>query len=525
MTLESVVLAAYFGCLVVLSVYGAHRYHIIRLYRRHRGDVPEPRGRFADAPRVTVQLPVYNELYVVERLIRSVCALRHPRERLEIQVLDDSTDETSDVAARLCAEYRERGFDIRHLRRSDRTGFKAGALREGLATAKGEFLAIFDADFIPAPDTLERTLPHFTDPSVGMVQTRWGHVNRAYSLLTHIQAMYLDGHFVLEHTARNRSGKFFNFNGTAGVWRRACVESAGGWQFDTLTEDLDLSYRAQLAGWRFVFLKDVVSPAEVPVEMTAFKSQQHRWAKGSIQTCKKLLPRIWRAPVPAGVKIEATFHLTANFAYLLVLLMSVLMLPTVVYRAGIESTLVGAAFDLSLMLAATVSVGWFYAFAQREIDSRWHERLWQLPFALALGIGLSINNAKAVVEALLGHESSFKRTPKYAVTATSDVTWARKKYSSLPSLLPFVELAFAGYFAAIVRFAADEGLWFTAAFLLLFVYGYLYVGLLSLFQRRFHGGLFAAGEAEPAGAAGVALPVTVSPSVAAESAAPAAAAR
>lgn len=497
MTLESAVLATYFGCLVVLSVYGAHRFHIIRLYRRHRHDAPEPRSRFESLPLVTVQLPIYNELYVVERLVRSVCALRYPRERLEIQVLDDSTDETSELAAALCAEYRARGYDISHVRRSTREGFKAGALREGFAAARGEFIAIFDADFVPAPDTLERTIHHFTDRRVGMVQTRWGHVNRAYSLLTHIQAMYLDGHFVLEHTARNRSGKFFNFNGTAGVWRRECIESAGGWQHDTLTEDLDLSYRAQLAGWRFVFLKDVVSPAEVPVEMSAFKSQQHRWAKGSIQTCRKLLPTIWRAPVPLGVKIEATFHLTANFAYLLVVLMSALMLPTVVYRAAIESGLFGFVFDASLMMAATVSVGWFYAFAQREIDARWRERLWQLPFALSLGIGLSLNNAKAVVEALVGHESSFRRTPKYAVTAPTDSSWATKKYSSLPSLLPFAELAFAGYFVAIVAFALGERLWFTAAFLLLFVFGFLYVGLLSLFQRRFTGGLFEAG-AEPA---------------------------
>ncbi len=487
MPIESAVVGTYFACLCVLSIYGAHRYHIIRLYRRHRKDVPVPKARFESPPAVTVQLPIFNELYVVERLVRSVCAIRWPKDRLEIQILDDSTDETSEVAARLCDEYRARGFDIHHLRRTHRDGFKAGALREGFARSKGDLIAIFDADFMPEPDLLEKTVDHFTDDDVGMVQTRWGHVNRSYSLLTHLEAMYLDGHFVLEHTARQRSGRFFNFNGTAGIWRRACITDAGGWQHDTLTEDLDLSYRAQLRGWKFVFLKDVVSPGEVPVEMTAFKSQQHRWAKGSIQTGRKILPAIWRSRVPLAVKVEATFHLTANFAYLLVVLMSLLMLPTVAFRARIESGLWGFLFDASLMMAATVSVGWFYAFAQREIDSRWRERLWQLPFALSLGIGLSLNNARAVIEALAGHGSTFRRTPKYAVTEPSDTSWARKKYASGRSLLPVLELAFAAYFAVIVGYALGQRLWFTAAFLLIFLFGFLYVGLLSVIQRNFVG--------------------------------------
>src|SRR5262249_14633961 len=264
-------------------------------------------------PRVTVQLPLYNEMYVVERLLESVCAIDYPRDLLEIQVLDDSTDETQAIASAAVARYREKGFDVQYLHRDERTGYKAGALDAGLQSAKGEFVLIFDADFIAPPEVLRTTLGHFADPRVGMVQVRWGHINREYSLLTQVQSVLLDGHFVLEHGGRNRAGRFFNFNGTAGVWRPTGSEDAGGWQHGTLTEDRDLSYRAQMRGWRFVFVQDVVSPAEVPVEMNAFKSQQHRWAKGSIQTCRKLLPRILASPLPLPIKVEAAFHLTANF--------------------------------------------------------------------------------------------------------------------------------------------------------------------------------------------------------------------
>jgi len=290
---ETLILVLYFFVLSILAIYGWHRYYLVYLYTKHKDQAPVAPCELPNLPRVTVQLPIFNEMYVADRLIDAVCELDYPSDLLEIQVLDDSTDETTSIAALAVRRHAARGADIRYLHRVDRTGYKAGALEAGLAEATGEFIAIFDADFIPPKDFLKRTLPYFgTDSRIGMVQARWGHINQDYSLLTKIQSILLDAHFVLEHGARNRSGCFFNFNGTAGVWRREAIGSAGGWQHDTLTEDLDLSYRAQLAGWRFVFLPDVVSPAEVPVEMNSFKSQQHRWAKGSIQTCMKLLPRI-----------------------------------------------------------------------------------------------------------------------------------------------------------------------------------------------------------------------------------------
>ena len=330
--IETLTLAVYFFVLVILAVYGWHRYYLVYLYRKHRDRRPAPLGTFETLPRVTVQLPIYNEMYVAERLIAAVCRLDYPRELLEIQVLDDSVDETTAVAERAVRRHAAAGIHITCLHRANRTGYKAGALEAGLHVAAGEYVAIFDADFIPSPDFLRRSIQFFTDPKVAMVQARWGHINEDYSLLTKIQSILLDGHFVLEHGSRSRAGLFFNFNGTAGIWRRSAIEDAGGWQHDTLTEDLDLSYRAQLRGWQFVFLQDLIAPAELPVEMNAFKTQQHRWAKGSIQTCRKVLPHVLRSNLPLGVKAEACFHLTANFNYLLMGVLSLLLAPSMVIR-------------------------------------------------------------------------------------------------------------------------------------------------------------------------------------------------
>src|SRR3954463_3729039 len=318
----------YLAVLFGLSAYGIHRYFIIYLFLKHRNQQPKPAGHFQQLPKVTMQLPIFNEVYVVERLLRAVSNLDYPKDLLQIQVLDDSTDDTRDITAACAAELRGRGFNVSHIHRADRTGFKAGTLAVGLEAAEGEFVCILDADFVPNPDLLKRTIHFFTDPNVGMIQTRWGHLNRGYSLLTRVQAMFLDGHLLLEQTARSRSGRFFNFNGTAGLWRRSCIDQAGGWQHDTLTEDLDLSYRAQLAGWKFIFLPDVITPAELPVDMNGFKSQQHRWTKGSIQTCKKLLPTVWRSKLPMPIKLEATGHLVSNFAYLLLACLCVLLHPS-----------------------------------------------------------------------------------------------------------------------------------------------------------------------------------------------------
>ena len=480
--LEYAILGAYFLTLVILAIFGLHRYVMVYLYYRHRDQRALPVPLPDQLPRVTVQLPLYNEMYVVDRLLESVTAIRYPRELLEIQVLDDSTDETRAIASAAVARYAEQGYDIQYLHRQHREGYKAGALDAGLQTAKGEFILIFDADFIAPPDILEKTLGHFTDPGVGMVQVRWGHINREYSLLTQVQSVLLDGHFILEHGGRNRSGRFFNFNGTAGVWRRDVIQDAGGWQHDTLTEDLDLSYRAQMKGWRFVFVQDVVSPAEVPVEMNAFKSQQHRWAKGSIQTCKKLLPRILASTQPLHIKTEAAFHLTANFAYPLMIVLSLLMFPAMVirYNMGFYEMMI---VDVPLFLGATMSVCSFYLMSQREVfGDGWRSRIRYLPAVLAVGIGISVNNAKAVLEALLGIQSEFTRTPKYRVEGASD-EWKQKRYRGNVTLVPFIELLLGVYFSLMAWYAVTNGIYGTLPFIFLFQAGFLYSAFLSLFEN------------------------------------------
>ncbi|HET7291352.1 MAG TPA: cellulose synthase family protein [Vicinamibacteria bacterium] len=479
--LELAVLGLYFLTLVLLSVFGLHRYVMVYLYFRHQDRRAQAAPLPPKLPRVTVQLPLYNEMYVVERLLASVAGIHYPKSLLEIQILDDSTDETAAIAREAVERYRARGFDIHYLHRPERTGFKAGALEAGLRVAKGEFVLIFDADFVAPVDILEKTLGHFADPEVGMVQARWGHVNRDYSLLTQVQSVLLDGHFILEHGGRNRGGRFFNFNGTAGIWRRTAIEDAGGWQHDTLTEDLDLSYRAQLKGWRFVFVQDVVSPAEIPVEMNSFKSQQHRWAKGSVQTCRKLLPRLLASDLPLPIKVEAAFHLTANFAYPLMVLLSLLMFPAMVirYDMGLYEMMI---VDVPLFLGATMSVCSFYLMSQREVfGGAWRSRIKYLPAVLSVGIGLSVNNAKAVIEALLGRPSEFVRTPKHRVE-TQDEDWTTRRYRGNASFVPFAELVLAAYFGAMAYYAVVNGIVGTLPFVLLFLFGFLYSGAMSLFQ-------------------------------------------
>jgi cellulose synthase/poly-beta-1,6-N-acetylglucosamine synthase-like glycosyltransferase len=479
---EVLFLATYFAVLVVLSIYGSHRYVMAYLFYKYKGNLPAPKGKFARLPRVTIQLPVFNEMYVVERLIDAVARIRYPRHLLEIQVLDDSTDETQGIARARVSRLREQGLDISYVHRENRRGYKAGALQDGLTVARGELIAVFDADFVPTPEFLLRSVHFFTDPKIGMVQVRWDHLNRDYSHLTQAQAIFLDGHFVIEHTARNRSGRFFNFNGTAGVWRRQTIEDAGGWQHDTLTEDLDLSYRAQLAGWQFVYLPEVVSPAEVPVEMNAFKSQQHRWAKGSIQTARKLLPRILSSDLPRAVKVEAFFHLTANFTYPLMILLTVLMPVSMVirFKHGWYEVLL---LDLPFFWTATMSVVLFYIASQREIGMPWWKRVKYLPFIMALGIGMCVNQSKAVIEALVGYETGFTRTPKTGMQGR-DRTWLRLRYRTLLTAQPLLELALGAYLTSAIWFALDKGVYFSLPFLLLFQWGFFYVGLVSLLQGR-----------------------------------------
>jgi len=482
MPAETLILVAYFFILSILGMYGWHRYYIVYQYTKYRHREPGPPPAVDDWPVVTVQLPIFNEMYVVDRLIDAVCRLDYPADRLEIQVLDDSTDETREIAARAVARQEAAGFDIRHLHRTDRTGYKAGALAAGLEQARGEFVAVFDADFVPPRDFLVRTVPYLAaDSRLGLVQARWGHLNPSYSLLTQVQSILLDGHFVLEHGARNRSGCFFNFNGTSGVWRRAAIMDAGGWQHDTLTEDLDLSYRAQLRGWRFLFLPGLVTPAELPVEMNAFKSQQHRWAKGSIQTCRKLLPLLLQADLPLRVRAEAFFHLTANFNYVLMVLLSALMFPAMVYRYSMgwnEMLLI----DVPLFLAATVSVVNFYLMSQREAYPDWRTRVKFLPAVLAVGIGLAVNNTRAVIEGLFGAPGEFKRTPKYGIERAGRGRQHRRYAESMP-VQPLIEVAFGLYFTASVIYALAHGIYGTLPFLMLFQFGYLYTGLVSIVQQ------------------------------------------
>jgi len=480
-------LIPYFIVLIILAAYGAHRYWLVYLYYKHKKNkTTTPAAYFEELPRVTVQLPIFNEQYVVDRLLDAVCKLDYPREKLDIQLLDDSTDETIEVARTLVERYATLGHPVSYLHRDNRRGFKAGALEEGLKPAKGEFVAIFDADFVPPPDFLLKCIHHFTDPRIGMVQTRWTHINRNYSLLTEVEAILLDGHFVLEHSGRARSGVFFNFNGTAGMWRRIAIEQAGGWQHDTLTEDTDLSYRAQLKGWKFLYLQDVECPAELPVEMTAFKTQQARWAKGLIQVSKKILPRVLISDVPRSVKIEAWYHLTANLSYPLMIVLSVLLLPAMVirfYQGWFQMVYI----DLPLFMASTFSISSFYLVSQKELFPKtWLRTFLYLPFLMALGIGLTITNTRAVLEALAGKQTAFARTPKYRVESKKD-TVAAAKYRKRLGWVPWLELLVGTYFALTVYYAIDNENYITVPFLLLFVIGYWCTGLMSLLQGRFAG--------------------------------------
>lgn len=473
-------LVVYFFILITVFIYASHRYYMVYLYYRHQKDRPVLKNRLDKLPRVTVQLPVYNEMYVVKRLIAASCEIDYPRELLDIQVLDDSTDETREITRKCVEEFSAKGFDISYIYRENREGYKGGALENGLKYAKGEFVVVFDADFVPQRDILEKTIHFFADKSVGMVQTRWSYLNRGYSFITKIQAIMLDGHFVIEHTARNWSGRFFNFNGTAGVWRKEAITSAGGWQNDTLTEDLDLSYRSQLKGWKFIFLKDELTPSEIPVEINGFKSQQHRWAKGSIQTAKKILPAILKSDLPLKVKVEAFFHLTNNMSYLLMLVLSVLIYPSMVARINIGWFRMLVA-DVPFLLFATVGISFFYICSQREAYKDWKSRIMYLPMLMSLGIGLSVNNSKAVLGAIFNKKTEFKRTPKYNIEKKKDM-WLGKKYKGEINLLVLMELFLGIYFTFNIYFAFINKIYVSIPFLMMFQMGYFYVAFLSIFQ-------------------------------------------
>ncbi|HEX4965131.1 MAG TPA: glycosyltransferase [Thermoanaerobaculia bacterium] len=473
-------LAIYYSVLAVLSFYGLHRLWMVMLYLRTRkrlARMPEPPSDPQSWPVVTVQLPLYNEMYVAERLIDAVCAIDYPAGRLEIQVLDDSTDETTEIVARVVAAHREKGVDVHHIHRTDRTGFKAGALVGGLAQARGELLAIFDADFVPNPDFLRRAVPFFADPGLGMVQGRWAHINRSYSLLTRVEAILLDGHFMIEHRARNRTGCFFNFNGTAGIWRREAIESSGGWEHDTLTEDLDLSYRAQLKGWRFLYLPELTVPSELPVDASGFKSQQYRWAKGAVQTGRKLIGQVIAAPLPLRIKLEALIHLTNNVSYPLMVVLAALIFPAMVLRRG-TSTEMLLLVDLPMFLSATASVLTFYLMSQVAAGPGWSKEIRFLPALMAVGIGLSLNNARAVMSGFFHDGGTFHRTPKYRIEARGQ-SWLTKSYRAGSDPTRGAEALFTLYFLGVTIYAFKAGMWMSIPFLYLFVQGFGYMAVLS----------------------------------------------
>src|ERR1700685_477307 len=479
-----VILIPYFGILGVLSIYGMHRFETIRTYFKHRKNATrDPAVHFDQLPAVTIQLPLYNERYVLERLIDEVVRMEYPRELLQIQVLDDSTDDTHQFADALCEKYRNMGHPIEYLHRTNREGFKAGALQEGLKSATGEFVAVFDADFIPPVDFLTRTIHHFADPKVGVVQTRWSYLNRDFNFLTEVEAILLDGHFILEHGARSRAGYYFNFNGTAGILRRTMLDDAGGWPHDTLTEDSDLSYRAQLKGWRFVYMPGLDCPSELPVQMHGFQIQQSRWAKGLTQVAKKLLPAILKSDMTRRQKAEAVLRLTPNISYPLMIVISALLLPVMIVRfyMGVWEMML---IDLPLIAASFWSISLFYVVAQRELyPKNWKRSVLLLPMLMAVGVGLTIINTRAVLEALFGVTTSFARTPKYNIGGVQ-MNLENKKYRRRSGWLPYAEMAVGTYFAAMAVFAVETLNFAALPFLLLFVFGYWWAGGATLYEEH-----------------------------------------
>jgi len=477
--MEDLILLVYFLSLTILFGFGLHGLVMLYYYHKTQKMLKPDASMPEEYPVVTIQLPMFNELYVIERLIRSVCSITYPVDKLEIQVLDDSTDESTEIAKTLVNEYQQSGFDIKYIHRTNREGYKAGALKAGLETARGEFVAIFDADFVPNPDFLMSTIPFFKNSEVGMVQTRWEHLNEEYSFITRAAALALDGHFVIEQQVRNKAGFFINFNGTAGVWRKSTILDAGNWEPDTLTEDLDLSYRAQLKGWKFIFLNDVTSPAELPADINALKTQQFRWTKGAVETAKKLLPTVMRADLTLKVKLECIVHLTSNIVFPFIIVVALLNVPLVI----IKNTIGG--YDtyynlMSIFVLASISTFLFYMYAQRAIHLDWRRRLLLFPVFLAGSMGFAINNTKAVLEALINKKTGFTRTPKYNIEHARD-DWKKKKYVQKKiSLMIIFEIFMTIYYVIGIGISAYYLEIAAIPFQLLFLMGFGTVGYMSL---------------------------------------------
>ena len=486
--MDYIIIFIYSISLLMIFIFSLGQLHLTWNYLKSKKKKDSTRSALlsdTDLPRVTVQLPVYNEKYVAARLIDSVAKLNYPSHKLEIQILDDSTDETYLIIRDKVAEYAGKGFDMVHLHRTERTGFKAGALKNGLDRVKGELVAVFDADFMPDPDFLLHTVPYFHDPETGMVQTRWGHLNNDYSLLTKLQAFGLDAHFTVEQTGRSYAGSFINFNGTAGIWRKKCIIDAGGWSADTLTEDLDLSYRAQMKGWKFKYLEDVVSPAELPVIMTAIKTQQYRWNKGAAETAVKNLGRVLRMPASKTTKIHAIFHLLNSSVFIPLLVAAVLSIPMLYIKHSHPEF--KTLFNIgSVFLIGFFSVGFFYWVAAKNIRRSKYSGyfLKYFPLYLSVSMGLSLHNALAVLAGLTGSKSAFIRTPKFNVISKMD-SWKKNSYIIRKlSIITVLEGILGMYFLAGIIYGVminDFGLIFFHIFLAV---GFIMVFLYSVFSLK-----------------------------------------
>ena len=461
----------------LLAVYGYNSLILAWIRaKRHNPVTTKDVGDDYDWPLVTVQLPIYNERHVVERLIEAVSKLDYPPHRLYIQVLDDSTDTTSQIVAEAVKVQKSLGLDIDHVRRPDRVGYKGGALEYGLATAKGDLVAIFDADFLPSASFLKELVPYFDDDSqIGCLQARWGHVNPNSSWLTKAQANGIDGHFIVEQEVRSNNNVFLNFNGTAGVWRRSCIRDAGGWHHDTLTEDLDLSYRAQLKGWKIRFIPHVIAPAELPVHINALKRQQFRWAKGSIQTARKLLGQLWRSDISLTIKVEGTVHLTNYIVHPLILWNLALTLPLV-------STQSPLLWITPLFTFAAIGPAFMYWVAMGHEGKSRLERISNLAMLVVMGMGLSLNNTRAVAEALIGKQSSFLRTPKFNIRGRNK-TLHSSEYTLPIDPNAWIETLIALYAIGLFVYVISSGVWSLVLWLFLYASGYGYIASLNFRQN------------------------------------------
>lgn len=483
--MEKILLITYFLSLSILFSFGIHGLVLLYYYRK-TSKMPQKEEFLPDElPLVTIQLPMYNEFYVVERLIHSICDIDYPKDKMEIQVLDDSTDESIEVTKKIIQEYIDKGFDIKYIHRDNRQGYKAGALKEGLEVASGEFVAIFDADFVPKREFLKETIPYFNNPECGMVQTRWEHINEDYSYLTKAQALALDGHFVIEQQVRNKAGFFINFNGTAGIWRKSCIYDAGNWQADTLTEDFDLSYRAQLKGWKFKFLVDVTSPAELPDDINALKTQQFRWTKGAVETAIKLVPTVLKADLPFHVKLECFIHLTSNIVFPFIIMVALLNVPIVVIKnvyTGYDSYY----SMMSIFVLASISTFLFYTFAQKAIHLDWQRRLLLFPIFMAGSMGFAVNNTRAVFEAIMQKKSEFARTPKGGTLGEGEKQQKKKYAQKKVNISVVFELLLTAYFMVGIGISIYYLEIAAIPFQLLFLLGFGTVGILSLKHALSH---------------------------------------